>query len=357
MHKSQSKYLAFAVLLSACTGGAPHINVVCEENSVGNCIIKWETSPLIAGDVKVYASTSPNHVSEETEVASAPIADQHLTVVTANPRKRYYYTLLFNDKYRVKVASRNVNIPGIQNFRDMGGYHSYSTRKEIRWGMLYRSGQLETAGQHAFRKLKNLGIKTVIDLRTPLEAASTPTLPDHFNVVHIPLPTIEVEPLLKGIQQKSIRSDTVYRIVERMERTLVMNSTDEFRRLFDVLLNEDNYPLVIHCTTGIGRTGLASALILFALGVDSDMVMDDYRLSNIYYNIPRASRYVYSLPVRSQEAVTTLYSARENYLNAAKNEIESHYGNIDTYLESGVGLSKEEIKKLQHLLLTDKNRL
>ena len=74
-------------------------------------------APLIKGNVKVYASTDPNYIPEDSPVAMANIADQRMTIVTTDPTRRYYYTLVFNDKYRVKIATRNVNIPGIQNFR------------------------------------------------------------------------------------------------------------------------------------------------------------------------------------------------------------------------------------------------
>ena len=74
------------------------------------------------GNVKVYASTDPDFIPEDTPVAVADISDLKMTIITNDPTKRYYYTLLFGDKYRVKIATRNVNIPGIQNFRDLGGY-------------------------------------------------------------------------------------------------------------------------------------------------------------------------------------------------------------------------------------------
>lgn len=117
------------------------------------------------------------------------------------------------------------------------------------------------------------------------------------------------------------------------------------------MLNSTNYPVVIHCSSGKGRTGIASALILASLGVNSDIIMEDYRLSNDYFSIPSASSYAYNLPARSQEAITTIYSAREDFLNAAKEEIERRYGDVDTYLQRAIGLTKEEIKKLQSILL------
>ena len=89
MYRNLYCLFVVAALLPSCSNTTPRIFIVCEENNVGNSIVKWETIPTIPGDVKVYASTDPEHISEDHLIASAPIADQHLTIITSDPTQRY----------------------------------------------------------------------------------------------------------------------------------------------------------------------------------------------------------------------------------------------------------------------------
>ena len=220
--------------------------------------------------------------------------------------------------------------------------------------MIYRSAQIDSLNCFAIRKLKNIGIKTIVDLRSQRETGPQVGLRKNFDVVNIAIPINDIELVLDKVEKHKLRKDSVLQIVEQANREIVNKYTNQLRQLFDVLLDESKYPLVIDCSSGKGRTGIAVALVLATLGVNADIIMDDYRLSNYFFNIPSATQYAYDLPVRSQEAITAIYSARENFLNAAKDEIEKRYGDVDTYLKKGIGLTKEEIKKLQSILLVKK---
>lgn len=351
MYKNLLSWLTVLVLFPSCSKTPPNISVVCEENNVGNCIIKWETAPLIHGQVKVYASANPELIPETMPIAAAPISEGKMVIVTDDPSRRYYYTMVFNNKYRVKVATRNINIPGIQNFRDLGGYRSSTTGKNVRWGMLYRSAQIDSLGCAARRELRNMGIRTIIDLRTPEELNNYPQIQKGFNVVHIPIATGNMEKVLQGIQEGKIKGDTINRIVERMNRELVINYRDEYKNY----LNFCSIAVIIRPSSTVLPAKDVRALLLHScsatLGVNEDIIMQDYRLSNDYFNIPKASKYAYKLPVNSQEAITTVYTAKEDFLNAAKEEIERTYSDIPTYLRKGLGLTAENIEKLQNIML------
>lgn len=353
MYRHLFGWLIAIVIYPSCSSNSPDISVVCEENPKGrgNCVIKWETTPVLNGKVKIYASTDPNNIPEDHPVTTTNISDQRATIVISDPTQRYYYKMVFNNRYRVVTASRNSVIPGIQNFRDIGGY-SAAKRKQIRWGMLYRSAQIETVSYATIKELNNIGIKTIIDLRSESEVARSPKLSEKgFNVVHIPIGAVNMKEMMQDLRRGKISNDSIYRFMLRMNKDLVTYYRPEYKRMFDVLEDEKNYPALIVCTSGMGRTAIASALVLSALGVDDDTIISDYLRGNDFYDIPQSSRFGYKLPVNAQEAITTLHSARTEFLNTAKKQIEKTYGNVPTYLDKGIGLSNDDIKHLRSILL------
>lgn len=354
MYKQLLGWLVVLLLCSSCSKNSPNISVVCEEIPRGGkkiCIIKWETAPIIEGKVKIYASTNPDKIPEKKPVCIANISDQLATIAVKDPAQRYYYKLVFDNRHRVVTASRNMMIPGIQNFRDLGGYPARKG-KEVSWGMIYRSSQIEEISFSTLAQLKNIGIKTIIDFRTLDESKQANWQDDdqRFNIVHLPMSAFNLAQILNGLKEGRIKNDSVHNLMIRANREMVIFYRGNYKKMFEVMKEKENYPMLI-CSMGMGRASIASALILSVLGVSDEMVMYDYLTSNSYFDIPRASGFGYGLPASTQEAITTLYSAREDFLIAAKSQIEKSYGNMPTYMKKGLGLTDDNVKDLRHRLL------
>lgn len=354
MYKNLIILLTSLCILPSCSRTKPNITVICEENEVGNCIIKWDAPSRIRGYVRVYASLNKDLIPESTPVGLAPVSAGKMVIIPNDPTKRYYYTMVFNNNIKIKVATRNINIPGIENFRDLGGYLSNDKNRETRWGMIYRSAKIDNINPYALSELKNIGIRTIIDLRTPEEISNKQPL-GQIRTVHIPISTGNMDRLISHIR-KGEKIDSIHTILKQMNQDLVTKYSKEYKQIFTILSDSSQYPLVIECSSGKERTGVITALILASVGVDENTIMDDYELSNNYFNITESSKYAYKLPIKSQEAITTIYSAKREFINAAKETIESRFGSVNAYLQKELGLKKEQIKQLQNLFLEAEDR-
>ena len=69
------------------------------------------------------------------------------------------------------------------------------------------------------------------------------------------------------------------KMMEEAYRTIIRKFQNEYKRFFEILINRQAAPLLFHCSAGKDRTGIAAALLLSALGVDKETVMQDYLLS------------------------------------------------------------------------------
>jgi protein-tyrosine phosphatase len=110
----------------------------------------------------------------------------------------------------------------------------------------------------------------------------------------------------------------------------------------------------LHCTAGKDRSGVASALILTALGVPRATIVQDYELTDQLLKPssepPKTEfmRRFQSLPADVRHA---MMSADPGYIAAAFQSIESQYGSVDKYLSTELGLGPDQIKRLQSLYL------
>jgi protein-tyrosine phosphatase len=166
---------------------------------------------------------------------------------------------------------RLIALEGAVNFRDLGGYATLDGRR-TRWRVLFRADGLSELSQTDFSVMRDLGIRTVVDLRSGHEVEQSrfdveahPVDFHHFPFID-QLPDVEQwdqRPGLLGAQYIEMLDDAAPQII----------------RALQVLTAPDSRPAVFHCTAGKDRTGLLSALVLSLLGVPEETVVADYALS------------------------------------------------------------------------------
>jgi protein-tyrosine phosphatase len=109
---------------------------------------------------------------------------------------------------------------------------------------------------------------------------------------------------------------------------------------------------LFHCTTGKDRTGWGAAALLTLLGVPEETVMEDYLRSNDYI-IPMYQHVIDAfVAAGGQERIPLgALGVREEYLEAAFDEMRTNYGTIENYFSEALGIDAEQQQALKDLYL------
>jgi protein-tyrosine phosphatase len=133
---------------------------------------------------------------------------------------------------------------------------------------------------------------------------------------------------------------------------LAENNSDYFAKMFDVLLNEKNYPIVFFCPLGQDRSAIATAIILAALDVDRETIINDYLLSNELINYHSVWGDSDTFTPEIQETMTALIRAHKEVITYSFfDRIEKDYGSISNYLEQELKLTAKKREHLKSILL------
>ena len=245
---------------------------------------------------------------------------------------------------------RRVTLSGATNLRDLGGYTTSDGRR-VRWGLVYRSDQLNQLTDDDFQQLARLGITTVCDFRRDDERERAPTKwrgdsPPDILVRVPPAAGTAPDPV-----SAAIRGGTGDEVAAVMRDSYVYNVTALAPTYAIVLQRIMRGPTLVHCTAGKDRTGIFSALFLLMVGVPYATVEEDYLLSNTYYGTDaRVAGGARSLKT-SVEAARALLTVDKRYLLAALKEIDDRYGSLDTYRRTQLGLSDAGLAELKARVL------
>lgn len=232
-------------------------------------------------------------------------------------------------------------LQGTSNFRDLGGYRGRDGRP-LRWRRLFRSAHLAglTDADHA--TLAALGLARSFDFRGDAERAAAPSRLQPGVTPH----ALAIEPTvvqhMQGLQAagSTLTGPVAVEMMKDLYRELVDAHAHRFAELFAHLLQAEA-PLLFHCTAGKDRTGVAAALILLALGVPREVVMQDYLLTNQHYQRP-----AHALRELPDEVLAVLWTVRADYLDAALQAIDTDHGGLPRYLQQRLGLGPAALDTL-----------
>lgn len=170
--------------------------------------------------------------------------------------------------------SRNIILDGCVNFRDLGGYQTEDGR-QTRWRRLFRADGLNKLSPADRVQLRDMGLATVIDLRTVDEGEQRGSFPvDEVPVRYFALPLADVLPSTEELPSWKEPSYVADRYFQ-----LVVHGAPALTRAIEALAEDDALPAVIHCSAGKDRTGVLSAVLLAFLGVPDETIIEDYALS------------------------------------------------------------------------------
>lgn len=242
---------------------------------------------------------------------------------------------------------RLIALEGATNFRDLGGYEAACGRR-VRWRRLFRADGLHALTAADCGVLEALGIEEALDLRYGPERAGEPArLPDSVASVHIGLPDQPANSLLETMHAGGVPSaEAAWTRLRDSYARYPDKYAPACGAILFRLIAGNAPPLLFHCTAGKDRTGFTAAVVLEALGVPRETIMEDYLLTNRHWN--RGGREPEGLP---REIYEPVFSAREEYLSASWAALDREHGGLEGWLDRAVGFGKGDRARLRAALL------
>lgn len=245
---------------------------------------------------------------------------------------------------------RRVDLDGGINFRDLGGYQSCDGRR-VRWNKIYRSGHLGNLTDADIRKLESLSLTHIHDFRRKKERQRTPnrslkaTVTDDYEI-HVG----SLSKFWEFLNNGALNAETAHELVSASYADSIHHVAPGFRRLFLSLLDNAENATLFHCAAGKDRTGLAAALVLAALKVDRDTIVQDYLLTLQFFDHTELLTIVEdhlrdaNVSYWERSWLMPYVSVHEDNIARFFTSIESHFGDVPEYLHSALGLEYGQLE-------------
>ncbi len=264
------------------------------------------------------------------------------------------------------APSRHVVLDGAVNVRDIGGYRT-SYGLQVTRGLLFRGDALSQVSSADVERLERLGLRIVIDFRTPGEVllAGADRLPFGTELVSLPVGGGDLGLIYELIasgdherQRRELGDGRAAELMVEVNRGFVtdVRQREAFGAAVRLACSAGRLPLLYHCSGGKDRAGWMTAIVLTVLGVPREAVLRDYLLSNDFHRTEyQKLRYdlVKTGIVADPDLLRPVMEQSTTYLGAAFEEAERRYGSFGRFVTRGLEVSDATLGELRRALLGD----
>ena len=270
----------------------------------------------------------------------------------------------------IVIKFEKINFKGLRNTRDVGQVSTVDGCK-VKKNILFRSGRIDKLPNKKINEfLQTYNIKTIIDLRTQPEVRESKhfTYPEVVEYYHIPVLnkqffgiTHENNSMAKVVLSQKHKitecgSGAEYMI--SMYESIVFDKTSQhhFKTIFDILCQDDEGAVLFHCNGGKDRTGITTLFLYTLLGVDEEVILDEYAMSDVFnakYNRSRELLMKILMPTskRTKTLLVSMLYAKREYLEKTIAKIKEKYGSVLNFLYEEIKITKEMQERLKEKYL------
>jgi protein-tyrosine phosphatase len=244
-------------------------------------------------------------------------------------------------------SQRRIPFEAVTNFRDLGGYRT-GTGQRVRWGQVFRSDALHGMTEGDLALYGELGVQAVYDLRGEVEVAERPNpMPSR----HIPLLTRRPDD--SPVAFEGMSSKDGEQVLAGIYIGHIDHAAATIGELLSALAEPGALPAVFHCHAGKDRTGLVAALLLDALGVERESILDDYELT-ARFRLRAQQDETFERLVNlglAPEAAAGVLTAPRWAMAEALSHLDREYGSIEQYLTGPAAMKPADLQRLSAALL------
>jgi protein-tyrosine phosphatase len=253
----------------------------------------------------------------------------------------------------MRLIDPPVTFDALFNFRDLGGYETVLGAR-TRANRVFRSDGLHRCTADDLRRLAQIGIARVVDLRTARERTDDGCFDHrHPSIDYRHVPILDEVGGIAGASADTASGDVpllaTYRHIVTLRGARVVEALHS-------IVTADG-PVVFHCTAGKDRTGIVAALALAAVGVPDDTIVEDYARSAAamqqlvaWYQQNRDGDVTGA--ALGDERAARLLGADPEWMRTVLDEIRADHGTVRRYLIAS-GATPSLLEALYETLLAD----